>query len=381
MSGHHKYSPSSLELYEACPLYEKRVWLDNSAADEGTMMHNVLETGDMRLLETTEQEAQVNKCLKIQEELLVKLGTLCTEIKEKRLQVFDSSGELITRGTADLVLVSEDGTKGILLDWKMGISPISPASSNFQLQTYVAGLFQEIKTLQEVEGIMVAPRQNFDSRFTYYREDVEGILDRITSTISKREDPFKQPTCDETACTLCNLRDRCPALLGTAVTVFQGVGVLPLPSEFSIDRLATPLDRAKAQVMAKILTDWASEVKKYNTSAVYEHGEPEPPGFSLRKRSGGFAVDNSYLPEVLGHLTEKYGIKPDDPQLLECFSLSASKLATYLSDLTGEGKKDLLQMLHESLPEIIRERDGVVYLQKKSKKITDEAILLGAITE
>ena len=381
MSGHHKYSPSSLELYEACPLYEKREWLDNTAADEGTMMHNVLETGDRRLLETSEQEAQVNKCFKILEELLVQLGTMCVETKEKRLQVFDSSGELITQGTADLVLVSEDGKKGIMLDWKMGISPISPADKNFQLQTYVAGLFQEIETLEEVEGIMVAPRQNFDSRFTYYRKDVDGILDRITSTISKREDPFKQPSPDESACTLCNLRDRCPALLGTAVTVFQGVGALPMPSEFKVDKLATPLDRAKAQVMAKILTDWAAEVKKYNTSAVFEHGEPEPPGFSLRKRSGGFAVDNKYLPEVLRHLAERYKVDAQDPELLECFSLSASKLATYISDKTGEGKKDVLQMLNEALPEIIRERGDVIYLQKKSKKITDEQILHGAIQQ
>jgi hypothetical protein len=381
MSGHHKYSPSSLELYEACTLFEKREWLDNSAADEGTMMHNVLETGDRRLLETSEQEAQVNKCFKIMEELVVRFGTMVVETKEKRLKVFGSSGELITQGTADLVLVSEDGKKGIMLDWKMGISPISPADRNFQLQTYVAGLFQEIETLEEVEGIMVAPRQGFDSRFAYYRKDVEGIIDRIETTIAKREDPFKQPSPDESACTLCNLRDRCPALLGTAVTVFKGVGLLPLPEEFAIERLATPLDRAKAQVLAKILTDWASEVKKYNTSAVYEHGEPEPPGFSLRKRSGGFAVDNKFLPEVLRHLSESYEIDPQDPDLLECFSLSASKLATYISDKTGEGKKDVLMMLNEALPEIIRERGDVVYLQKKSKKITDEQILHGAITE
>lgn len=380
MSGHHKYSPSSLELYEACTCYEKQVWTDNSAADEGTTMHNVLETGDRRLLETTEQEAQVDRCFKIVKDLKEEIGKDHTEVKEKRLQIRDSSGELITRGTADLVLISKDKKKAILLDWKFGILPISKADVNLQLQTYIAGLFQEYPTLELVNGILVAPRQGFDSRCDYAVCEVPIIIERIQNTIRKREDPFKQPTCDETACTLCGLRGRCPALLGTAVTVFKGLGVLPLPSEFEHGKLATPLDRAKAQIMAKILEQWAKDVKKYNTASVFEHGEPEPPGFALRKRSGGYSVSSPLLPEVLSYLSDKYGLAGDDPDLLGCFSLSASKLATFLSDRTGEGKKDLLQMLHEELPEAISERSDVVYLQKKSKKITDEQILLGEIS-
>ena len=41
MSSHHKYSPSGLELIEACACFEKKEWDDTTASDEGTMMHNV----------------------------------------------------------------------------------------------------------------------------------------------------------------------------------------------------------------------------------------------------------------------------------------------------------------------------------------------------
>jgi uncharacterized protein YidB (DUF937 family) len=66
---------------------------------------------------------------------------------------------------------------------------------------------------------------------------------------------------------------------------------------------------------------------------------------------------------------------------MQCFSLSATKLGTYLSDKTNIDKKDILLMLSDDLPEIVQERAPVVYLQKKSKKITDEQILLGEIPE
>lgn len=379
MSTHHKYSPSSLELYEACAMYEKQVWDDTTAADEGTMMHNVLETGDRRLIETSEQEAQINKAFKIIADLKAEIGEGFTEYKEMRLKVhFDD--EEITRGTTDLVLVSADGTKAILADYKFGIMPITLVKDNLQVQAYVAGLLQQIPTLEVVLGVLIAPRQSFYDRFEYTREDLPKIVDRITQTINKRENPFRLPTCDESACALCGLRGQCPALNNTAVAAIKGLGSLPMPSEFEAGKLATPLDRAKAQVLAKVLEKWAVDVRKYNTAAVYEHGEELPPGFALRKRSGGFGIDNNYLSELLPRLTEKYKFDPADPEFLSCFSLSAAKLGTFLSNLTGENKKDLLQMLSDDVPEIVRERADVIYLQKKSKKITDEQILLGEIT-
>lgn len=379
METHHKYSPSALELFEACAKYEKQEFKDNTAAEEGTMMHNVLETGDRRLLETSEQEAQIEKCLKIKRELLEEIGEGHVEHKEIRLQIYDTEGDKITRGTADLALISKDGKRATLLDWKMGISPVSPAEYNLQLQAYVVGLFQLHPELRVIQGVLVAPRQGFDSRAMYDREDVPKMVDRILSVIRRRENPFAQPTCDENACNFCALKGQCPALLGTALTVFQGMGTLPLPSEFEAGKLATPLDRAKAQVVAKLMENWAADIKRYNTAAVFEHGEEVPPGFSLRKRSGGFSVSNSHLLEVLRHVSEKYSVATEDPRFLACFSLSASKLATFLSEETGANKKDLLQILSEDLPEVFLERGDVVYLQKKSKKITDAQILQGAV--
>jgi hypothetical protein len=371
-----------LELIEACACFEKKEWDDTTASDEGTMMHNVLETGDRRLLETPEQEMQINKCILIQEKLEKKIGEGFTVYKERRLEVVDpETGVLITRGTADLTLVSKCETKAILLDWKMGILPISKADVNLQLQAYTAGLFQGLPKLKQVTGVLVAPRQDFYSESEYYVCDVLVIIDRIKQTILKREAPFKLPTCDETACTLCKLTDQCPALSGTAITAFKGLGVLPLPSEFQTGRLATPLDRAKAQVLAKILEKWAVDIRKYNTISVIEHGEEVPPGFAVRKRAGGYGIDNTLLSELVGYLTDKYKLDPSDPGFMQCFSLSATKLGTYLSDKTNIDKKDILLMLSDDLPEIVQERAPVVYLQKKSKKITDEQILLGEIPE
>ena len=381
MTKHHKYSPSSLELLEACPKYEKQEYEDTSASDEGSMMHEVLETEDRRLLETVEQEEQINKCFSILHDLRLEMGKDHEVLKEARLRVLDLDGTMLTQGTTDLVLLSSDKKRGVVLDWKMGITPISPADRNLQLQCYVAGAFQEFNDLEEIIGIMVAPRQDFNSRHVYVRSDIPSILERIKATIARREDPFAVPTCDETACTFCGLRGRCPALLGTAVTAFRGMGVLPLPSEFEVGKVATPLDRAKVHVLAKILEQWATEVKRLNTAAVYEHGEDMPPGFSLRKRAGGYGINGDLISEVSKHIIEKYGVSPEDPGFIACFSLSASKLGNYLSELTGENKKDLMQILIEDLPEAVSERSEVVYLQKKSKKITDEQILLGEIPE
>lgn len=380
MARHHRHSPSSLELYEACPCFEKQEFKNTDAADEGEMMHRVLETGDRRLLETAEQAEQIDKCFQLRDELRSLCGPDPLEYPERRLFVRDN-GELLTSGTADLVLMTRDRKLGVVLDWKMGVVPVSPADTNLQIQCYIAGLFLTCSKLEQVLGVLAVPRQDSFSRHLYDRDDLVWILDRIREAIHRREDPFREPTCDESACGLCGLRGRCPALLGTAVATFRGTGTLPLPSEFEPGRLATPLDRARAQVLAKILEQWAADVKRYNTSAVFEHGEPEPPGFALRRRTGGYGADSKLLPEIMSHLAETYGLDAADPRLLQCFRLSVSQLGDYLVDRTGGSKKDILQALAEALPDAIAPQPEVVYLQKKSKKITDEQILLGHITQ
>jgi hypothetical protein len=380
MSTHHKYAPSGLELIEACAVFEKQDFPDTGAADEGTMMHSVLETGDRRLLETAEQEAQINKCFLILKNLQKQMGEPIEEFPEIQLEVHDDAGELVTRGTSDRGIINRETQRGIILDWKMGITPITEADTNPQLQTYVAGAFQRFPELEEITGVLCAPRQDFLSEHTYHRRDLPALIERIQNIIKRHQSPFKSPTPDETACGLCKHRAECPALKAIAITTHQGLGALPLPSEFEPGKLASPLDRAKAQVLAKILEKWAADIKRYNTLAVVEHGEEIPPGFRLSRRSGGFGINGEHLPELVSLLQTKFeDLTWEDPEFLDCFNLSISKLGTLLSDRTGKNKKDLLQVLSDELPWVLQERPDVVYLQKKSKKITDEQILSGEV--
>ena len=46
VDAHHKFSPSQLMYREACPGWQPDEGSSSAAAQEGTMMHKALETGD-----------------------------------------------------------------------------------------------------------------------------------------------------------------------------------------------------------------------------------------------------------------------------------------------------------------------------------------------
>lgn len=68
MSAHHRFSPSQLMYREACPGWQPDEGPSSPQAEEGTMLHKALETGDLAGL--TEEQT---KCVKMVSDLFKSL--------------------------------------------------------------------------------------------------------------------------------------------------------------------------------------------------------------------------------------------------------------------------------------------------------------------
>lgn len=363
MSKHATYSPSGLEKLDRCPCFEQGESKDQSATDAGTSNHQAVALEDSNLCADQEDADLVESC--IQYKVSLRHDTPGgVEYNEIGLEV-----EGLTWGTTDFLLLSPDGTCAHVADWKFGAFPVTDAEENLQLQCYVLGVFERFELLERVSGHLVCPKQDEVTTHEYARADVPRLRERIIEVLDRCNDPDKQPTPAEDACMFCGVKGTCPAMLKTAEKVAQG---LNLPIVFQPAELITVGDRAKAQILANVMEDWAKQIRKLNAEAVLEDGV-DIPGFSLRRRTGTITVtDNELLPALMRDLLPE-GADTNEV-ILECSSVSFAKLVDAVAEQKGTPKKDTRVTLLSALADVIKENNEVVYLQREKGKTYEEIL-------
>ncbi len=156
MSKHAKYSPAMLSDVEECPCFTKQEEKEdevNEAAEEGSMLHLVCETGDYTPIENDEQLHAVDNALAYVNEVVKSLAGSVEVRREVKLTL-----KGITYGTADVLALYKRAKTIHVFDYKFIRTSVSHAETNLQLHTYGAAALERFPSYKNVVVHIVAPR-------------------------------------------------------------------------------------------------------------------------------------------------------------------------------------------------------------------------------
>ena len=250
---------------------------DTSARDAGIRQHKAVNDEEtFRQLPEEEREAVVFCRDYITTNVK---GHIDQDISEYKIQL-----EGLRPAYADRVVTSI--REAYLIEYKFGMGYVGTAADNIQMQAYVLGVFLAFPDVQHITAILLTPYQipTRASAKVYERDLIPTLQDKIYAIANeaKAEDGLFTP--DITVCRRCGRKTNCPAIGSAALTIAKNLG-LPMPSEFSPDKLVSVEDRAIAQQLREFFKVWGEEINKNNVKAVQENGI-EIPGYSLIVKDG-----------------------------------------------------------------------------------------------
>ncbi len=172
------------------------------------------------------------------------------------------TGEEITRGTADLVVV--DGAMVTIVDWKTGSGRyVPPIAENLQLHAYglALALSTEGATAYTI-ALAFTDRAEIQSA-TYGQDTWFAMLDRIKAVSSKAPEACVGPWCDG-----CFQRLRCPAHLLPGAVSEANTALAPLTST----DVVTADQVLRLHRAAKAMDELSEKGREYVKAWVRQHG-------------------------------------------------------------------------------------------------------------
>jgi len=275
---HHPMSPSKLKRFQLCPgSFKLSKGLKDEPspyAQEGTAMHKAVETGQILDDFNEEQKDCIQQCIDYIEMIAPKNAE---RLMEQEISVMDGF-ELLTEGTADVVLVTPDLIIGI--DWKFGRSPVM-VENNSQIKAYSAGLMQKYK--RPVEFHIGQPRLHYFKSVRYELTELPSFISEIKRIREDCLSPMMILNPSDEACKYCLAKKTCPAVNSvmdnTELTTIEHTG------ELSANQLGEYLDKAK------LLEDIIKRLK-FRAKEHLLKGE-EVPGWGLQNRKGATVVKDA----------------------------------------------------------------------------------------
>lgn len=364
---HHEYGPSTLTALSLCVRF-KYSNCDDDAASEGTFMHAAFETGNFSGL-TDEQQQCVTAARNYCESLKYEGGADPSMWEDRAELKVNLRG--LTYGTADRVLFCPSTGLLHIIDFK---STRAHSSHALQLKTYGAAYAEYLNSatpdaVRTVVTHVVAPRlgpvepESFSAAELI--ADVRAYLEALYARI---EDPFEPPTPHEDVCAKCARAARCPALGKVVVRASLDLG-LPLPETFAPSSLVSERDRAVAQVLASVFSNWSEQVKENNTAFV--KGGGEIPGYRIATRSLGMRVPKENTRRAIEALEKKLEISL--VSALSCCSMTLGDVIKLVAFERGLTEAEAKECVRDALSETIVE-GSCTFLQKE-KRIADGALL------
>lgn len=370
--GHAKHGPSSLKPKEICPHYKNSSGT-NPVAEEGTMLHERLQMGDVSGLKDEQRVAveMVANVFNAAARELAASGTTVIEMVERRVNVAEE-----TWGTADLILMSQDGKRAKVCDAKFGWNPVEDAEVNLQGWAYAVGVFYEFPTVEEIEVIFAQPRCDELSRHTFTRAaDYNRMLVRIQTVIARAEDPNAPYNADAGNCTWCANKASCPTLHKLALLVAPTVeleSAFAVPPHLDPKTMEDPNTVSQARKIADLLENWIEAVKARATELAKEG--VDIPGWRLMSKSVPREITNPGA--ALGIAMTDYGLTLEDI-LPTIKRVSVPDLETAVAAKAKRGEKQQLkQKFEDSLRDVdaIRADGEVLYLKREKKQQTTPAL-------
>lgn len=345
---HHPFSPSSIDRIKACPgswfMQQGMPREESDEADEGTMLHDRVATGDLSGL-TAEQEELIHAC----EDRLEEIGWGEAEIiHEKPLEIYGSDGDVLTSGTADVVVLHRDASGKVetvdIIDWKFGRTPVKEVSRNFQLAAYALGAMQ-LYGVSECNAHIIQPRIHAESEYCFTKP--ANIQYNIEQMIKRAKADTIVLEAGE-HCKYCRAKSKCPAF----ARVFEAVDV---PNE---DALTNPETLLELWNKSKVVEKYIDKIKEAVEAYVTEHGElggwhwKEKPGnreikdvSALMNRVGDIITPDEFygackvsVAAIVGLLVDKLTAETKAQGIKATKAETKRQVESQLSDLITRGK-------------------------------------------
>lgn len=304
--SHHIFSPSQLNSLEACPCYQG-AQNDNQAAFFGTLQHTATEslTDDPRLSDGQafavaecvafgEREASAYPNCRILRELYLPIDdeVYVVEVNGKNQLV-----ETTTGGYADFVIISEDETEAIILDWKYGRNMVVGAKENLQGLAYLLGVYRLFPTLKKISVKFVLPHIDQVSAHTFAAEDFADLMLRVKVVVNRaraaREaKDFSMARPNIGSCMWCANIGKCPAVAGLALKIGKKYAPAQIPDEISPTLIADPRQVELGIRLADVVRTWADAFRRQATERAICDENFIPAGYILVQSPGRTKILN-----------------------------------------------------------------------------------------
>ena len=254
------------------------------------------------------------------------------------------------KGHADLVLISQDGKRGALLDWKAGYKTQAVTINNLQQKCYAAALFEKFPDLETLEVHIVYLRLAEADVETLTRDDMPRVQLEILAVDRRAEEAenfekanpgqlyLHRP--DPAVCTYCAKAGTCPALAALTIPTARAYAqarpeTLTVPEAYDPALISDPAVMAKALVVADIAEKWADSVKKHALELRLSQGI-EIPGTTLVSKNGTKSILD---PNTAYQVAANHGL--DHNEFMTCVDVSPAKLLKAAEAKAPRGKKKL----------------------------------------
>ena len=210
-------SPSKLSAILTCPYLARNCENWESApsvyAERGRLLHAAIYDEEVRsLLKENEQEL-VRKMREIYIDPYVEAGM--TVYHEVYVEIKDEeTGEVITFGTLDLVVESQDKKHLMITDFKFGNMPVENAATNHQTRAYFVGAMQKFKEAVDAHICIAQPScGQDDENLPLFTRDFDYMpcyqeTKQIVNLAKNAKPEDARP--NEISCKYCR-KDNCPA--------------------------------------------------------------------------------------------------------------------------------------------------------------------------
>lgn len=329
---HHDYSPSQLQALEVCPAYQGRGG-SSVAAETGTRLHAVAESGqdDNELSDDAVAMAAAAMDFVAKQRQLLEAENAPGEVQEIKEIYVPIDEEHTTAGYIDVALLSRDGKRAKLIDFKFGKIKVAEARENLQGAAYSLGLFHKFSALESVEVFFVQPAIDFITTAIFTREDVSALQLKIKviverAKLARQTGDYSTAQATIPTCLYCANLARCPAVAAKIIAVGKKYSPADVPADLDAHALQDPSAAAVGLRLANLVTAWADSFRRMVTDRVLRGDGPVPVGYELTSRSAREIVDNLKFKETaLAYLTPEEYETTVEPAMTKVEKLIASK--------------------------------------------------------
>lgn len=350
-----KPSASNGEAYELCNARHQMeagmADTSSSAAEEGNRIHLWLE--DNTAIELSREELLLAREMDEQRDMIMDLTfpdwrenppTLI--VKEERIWY---RGKRYS-GKADFIAIR--GFTALIVDYKCGRIPVTPARDNGQMRWNVA-LMDHKYSFNEVTVALIQPRCGAFSTHTYDAKAVASARRKVTSTLRKMEGANPKLRAGEKQCKYCKAKRLCPALQEKQEVIISVANVNALTSA-QMSELMGVLPAVEAR--CKAIKDHAKALLKENHDAI--------PGYELTDPSSSRSIID---PLSAMSLAEHDGMLDQD-YFISCCTVSITKLQKAIGEYTNMKPSEVRRRMNTVLGHTILEKKR----ESSVRKVADE---------